>query len=198
VAYTKQTWVDGSAGGTPISAARLGHIEDGIEDAAATADAAATEVATKQERLIVRTARITTGNVSPLPNTAGGWQALSGFTLSLPAAVGDWVELGLQAMRSDASNAFVDVAVKVGSSLVRYLGSGTSTPLVEGDPAWYPDPAAEYLSQSVARGFTVTADDLDGTNVVFVVAVKANGTGVFYASSDFPFYWCAKNFGSVA
>jgi hypothetical protein len=28
--YTKQTWVDGVAGNTPINAAALGHIEDGI------------------------------------------------------------------------------------------------------------------------------------------------------------------------
>lgn len=32
--YTKQTWVDGSAGGTPVSAARLSHIEEGIRVAA--------------------------------------------------------------------------------------------------------------------------------------------------------------------
>lgn len=31
--YTKQTWANGPAGLTPISAARLDHIEDGIEDA---------------------------------------------------------------------------------------------------------------------------------------------------------------------
>jgi YD repeat-containing protein len=30
VAYTKQTWANGPSGGTPISAARLQHIEDGI------------------------------------------------------------------------------------------------------------------------------------------------------------------------
>ena len=29
--YVKQTWIDGVAGGTPISAARLTHIEDGVE-----------------------------------------------------------------------------------------------------------------------------------------------------------------------
>lgn len=29
--YSKQTWVDGAAGATPLSAARLNHIEDGIE-----------------------------------------------------------------------------------------------------------------------------------------------------------------------
>lgn len=40
MSYTKQTWADGSAGNTPITAARLGHIEDGIFDAAADADTA--------------------------------------------------------------------------------------------------------------------------------------------------------------
>lgn len=34
MAYTKQTWTNGSGGGTPISAARLQHIEDGLETAA--------------------------------------------------------------------------------------------------------------------------------------------------------------------
>jgi hypothetical protein len=32
--YSKQTWNNGSAGGTPISATRLDHIEEGIETAA--------------------------------------------------------------------------------------------------------------------------------------------------------------------
>lgn len=38
--YTKQTWVDGSGGGTPLSAARLNYIETGVFNAQATADAA--------------------------------------------------------------------------------------------------------------------------------------------------------------
>lgn len=38
MAYTKQTWTDGSGGGTPLSAARLSAIEDGIEGAHNTAD----------------------------------------------------------------------------------------------------------------------------------------------------------------
>lgn len=33
IPYVKQTWVDGAAGGTPTSAARLGVIEQGIYDA---------------------------------------------------------------------------------------------------------------------------------------------------------------------
>lgn len=33
MAYAKQTWQDGEAGGTPLSAARLNHIETGIDNA---------------------------------------------------------------------------------------------------------------------------------------------------------------------
>src|SRR6266705_1623220 len=32
IPYVKQTWVDGSGGGTPVSAARLGVVEEGILD----------------------------------------------------------------------------------------------------------------------------------------------------------------------
>jgi len=41
MAYTPFEWADGEEGGTPITAERLNHIEDGIGDAAATADGAA-------------------------------------------------------------------------------------------------------------------------------------------------------------
>src|SRR6266516_3989904 len=32
IPYVKQTWTDGSGGGTPVSAARLGVVEEGILD----------------------------------------------------------------------------------------------------------------------------------------------------------------------
>ena len=44
MAYTKQEWRDGESGATPISAARLGHIEDGIGAAADTADSASASI----------------------------------------------------------------------------------------------------------------------------------------------------------
>lgn len=48
MAYTKNpTWVDGTAGGTPITAASLQHIEDGIAAAAQIADDATTALAGK-------------------------------------------------------------------------------------------------------------------------------------------------------
>ena len=36
--YTKQTWNDNASGGTPITAARLNHIEDGIYQIGASVD----------------------------------------------------------------------------------------------------------------------------------------------------------------
>jgi len=41
--YSKQTWADGPSGGTPLSAARLNHIEDGIA-AGPTSDPAITGI----------------------------------------------------------------------------------------------------------------------------------------------------------
>lgn len=42
--YTPQTWVDGQAGGTPVNADRLNHIEQGLADAAAGIDTVAQAV----------------------------------------------------------------------------------------------------------------------------------------------------------
>lgn len=49
MAYEKQTWVDGEDGGTPVTAATLDHIEDGIftVDAALATKANASSLATK-------------------------------------------------------------------------------------------------------------------------------------------------------
>lgn len=63
VVYNKQTWTDGPDGGTPISAARLGHIEDGIEAAAVTADNAFPASASS-----VAVSRPSTGQVRVTPS----------------------------------------------------------------------------------------------------------------------------------
>ena len=150
---------------------------------------------------VVRAAYITTGNISPLPDTGGLWSQPgdpnglpADFTLTLPAAVGDWVELGIHAMKNDNTQAFFDGAVVVGATVVRYLASGTNTPAVEGDPGWYPNPFQGITSP---RGFVVEAGHLDGGNIRFILASKTSGAGILYASTTFPFYWAAKNLGAV-
>lgn len=76
MAYTPQTWANDEAGGTPITAARLSHIETGVQAAASTADAAATgaqgalaDTAVQPEDLA---AVATSGSYNDLTDTPSG------------------------------------------------------------------------------------------------------------------------------
>lgn len=141
----------------------------------------------------VRSAWITTGDTS-LPNTSGAWEPLGGFELDMPASAGQWVEISTHGMRSDSTTAYLDIAVIVGTSLVRFLATGNGTPGLEGDPGWYGQ-SSQFATQSGGRGFVATSGDIDGGNVRFVVAVKAQGSGTLYSSASYPFYWRAINLG---
>jgi hypothetical protein len=151
---------------------------------------------------IVRSSQITTGNIT-FPDTLGAWQALrdSGnntLEVSIPAQVGDWVELALTGMYSPTGTTKVDIAIMVGSSLVRFLSTFTATPAVEGDPSLYQQPQNFRTFGYSGKGFVVTSGDRDGANVRFVVATLASGTGTFYASNNYPFYMRALNMGVTA
>lgn len=137
-------------------------------------------------------AYIKSGNV--LLDTNAVWAAVPDFPeISIPAVVGDRVEITADFMYSP-NGSFLDLAVIVGSSIVRYMASGTSTPAAEGAPAYYLQPGT-FRTASGDKGFTVEAGHLDGGNVRFVLAAKSDGTGTVYASTDYPFYWRVKNYG---
>lgn len=140
-------------------------------------------------------ASITTGDVT-FPSTSGAWQALSGFEISIAAAVGDYLDLSVHALRSQAPTSYIDLAVIVGSSIVRYITTGTSTAPSEGSPGLYP--ANDFVIYPGPRGFTVASGDRDGANVRVIVACKAAGSGTLFASTTYPFYWRIINFGAPA
>lgn len=155
----------------------------------------------KAPRLVVRQAWIKPGDVNPLPSTAGLWKALSGYELVVPAMVGDYIDVSTNAMRRDPSgNSWLDVAVATGADptavLVRFLASGDGTPGTEGDPAWYV-PQVGIIGHAGGRGFAVEAGDLVAGNVHLRIAVKSNGTGILYSSTDYPMFWRAVNYGQV-
>lgn len=143
----------------------------------------------------MRQAYIKTGNVT-LPNTVGAWAALSGFELAIPAAVGDYVEIGTEFFfNPPGGSGFLDVGVIVGSTIVRYMSSGTGTPAIEGMPGWYP--TVSFRTVFSPMGFVVTAPDLDAGNVRWVMASLSDGTGTLFASNNGPFYWRTFNWGAV-
>lgn len=76
MAYEKQNWADGEAGGTPLSAARLNHIETGIEEAASAADSAPAwgEVTGKPSTFTPASHTHTIANVTGLQDELDGKQ----------------------------------------------------------------------------------------------------------------------------
>lgn len=131
---------------------------------------------------------------SPTMPTDEDWQVLANLTGSIPAAVGDNVEWQPSFMWQPTASQFLELAVVVAGTIVRYGSTGTATPSVEGDPALYPDPST-YRSAGPVLSFEVEAGDLDGGSVNFALVSKGNGTGTVFSSASFPFRWTAKNYG---
>lgn len=152
------------------------------------------------DRFRIRTAdiRITAGNVSLA--TSVPWAiVVSGSTplqCSIAAAVGDRIHVSPSFMRT-GSGFFVDMAILTsGGAISRYLGSGTSTPLAEGNPAYYPQsgsfPAATGPVQVV-----VQSGEVDGSgNVTLALVYRGSGTETIYAGTAYPFYLLLTNLGA--
>lgn len=145
--------------------------------------------------LVVRRARLTAGDITA-PNTAGGWQLLTGTTISVPAAVGDYVELGAGVMTQPGASLFLDLVVAVSGAIARAASTGTTTPGAEGLPGLYPSPST-FRTSLAPFGFVAEAADLAAGAVTFQLAVKAAGTGTIYRSATYPLILVARNFGPV-
>lgn len=146
--------------------------------------------------VVVRQAYITNLGRITLPDTAGAWLPLAGFpTLSIPAVVGDYIDVTMQALKNPPA-AKIDVAVLAGGVPVRYMTSGGATPGFDGDAGW--QYGGDFLGRPSPHGFVVQAGDLTAGNVVLCLAVNAAGVGTIDAQAVYPFYWRAMNFGATS
>lgn len=141
---------------------------------------------------------VTTGTV-PLPNTGGSWAVLNQldgvtpFELDIAAAVNDRVMICYSGVGTTGNP--VDIGVVVGSTIKRFLATGSVTPASDGDVGFYHG-APLLPSVSGMRGFTVTANDLDGGKVRFCIVTAGNAaSGTFIATANDTFSWIAFNFG---
>lgn len=134
------------------------------------------------------------GNIQ-LNTGTNTWGPLAGApSLSLPAAIGDYVDCTADALRQTNSNIYLDLAVIVAGVVKRYLATGTDTPAGEGDPGLY---HTALPARSGPRGFAVAAGDLDAGNVVFGWAIRnlSGASSLLLASTDNPMHMRAMNFG---
>ena len=62
VTYTPTTWADGTEGGTPIDAAKLNNIEQGVSDTATLANANMDDIATLKDSISLTVRRLSSQN----------------------------------------------------------------------------------------------------------------------------------------
>ncbi|WP_406156974.1 hypothetical protein [Streptomyces canus] len=142
--------------------------------------------------------RITAGNVALA--TSVPWAIVtSGATplqCSIAAAVGHRVLVAPSFMRT-GSGFFVDMAILASNgSISRYLGSGTSSPLSEGNPAYYPQ-AGSFPAATGPVKMTVQSGEVDGSgNATFALVYRGSGTETIYADAAYPFYVLLTNIGA--
>jgi hypothetical protein len=145
-------------------------------------------------RVVVR-GRITTGNTSPVANTAGAWLPVPGTDVTIPATAGDQVGAQFMILTHGDSGARYDIGVVVGGALVRLLGTDEFPPRsgYEGLPGLYPD--GDFPGTYGFIDFVAGSGDLDGADVRFCVAVKAGGAGTLYAEPEHPLTYRLVNEG---
>lgn len=145
-------------------------------------------------------ARIEVENIA-LP-TSGGWAVVtsSGGTplkCAIKASAGDRVLASLSFMRT-GSSAFLDTAILDNTGAISvYAGSGTSSPLLEGAPAYYPQ-STVFPGATGTVQFTVASNQVDGSGNATVALVSKGAGGsaeTVYASSTYPFYMLLINLG---
>lgn len=81
MAYTQQTWSDSPATSSPISAARLAYIEQGVFDAHTIADAATARLGPLTKRTVTGAYTLVAGDATDIVLHT---TAASGFTITLP------------------------------------------------------------------------------------------------------------------
>jgi hypothetical protein len=148
----------------------------------------------KTNKIVVRNLRVEEGTDLTFPSTAGAWQFLTGFAISVPAVVGDYVELTWQFMWDTTGNNFLDWHVNVGGAIILANSSDTATPKTEGAPWLYP--GADAFDKSPGPwGIVVTAPMLSGGSITCQLAAKSVGSGTIFRSTTYPFTAKLKNFG---
>jgi hypothetical protein len=141
----------------------------------------------------IRQTYVTAGAVTF--NSDAGFTRYPAVELDIPAQVGDWVEFTMTGMWQPVGSDYLDLAVVVGTSMVRFSSTGGASPALQGDPALYS--ASSFVKMNGSFGFTVTSGDLDGGNVRFTVAHLGPANGVLYANTNYPLRLKATNLHTV-
>jgi hypothetical protein len=147
----------------------------------------------------VQQARITDGAVADLTSSAPWIIATTSvgtpLQCAIPAATGDRIRVHLSMMY--VGGHFMDLALLTGAGAIgEYGASGTSSPLAEGAPEFYP--SVSFSKAASAVMFTVGAGNLDGSgNATVALAHSGTSSGKVYANATYPWRMLLENIGPV-
>ena len=141
-------------------------------------------------------ARITDGAVTDLPS-APSWaivttSAGTPLQCSIAAAAGDRIRVHLGMMYNGGH--FMDVALlSSAGAIALYDASGTSSPLAEGAPWFYPN--ASFFKAPDAIMFTVASGHLNAGQATVALVHQGTSTGRVYANTTYPWVMLLENIG---
>lgn len=93
-----------------------------------------------------------------------------------------------------SGNRYMDlVLLNSAGAIARYASSGTSTPLTEGGPEYYP--STSFNRASAGTLFTVSAAHINNGFATIALANQGVGSGRVYAFADYPFRMVLTNLG---
>lgn len=187
MAYSKNTWVNDDPGGTvgaaggQLNAARLQHLEDGVETAASTADTASTTASAAVPKSVVTTAGdlvYATGNAAVTRLALGA----AGNVLKGGASAPSWGKVGAAEITAGSitRTELATVTRKAPCPMMRQTATGMAVA--------YPDAAL----QTVAFGFPVPDDYVSG-DLTFKFAVFGPAT----SGNSVRFQWTTQRWRDV-
>jgi hypothetical protein len=149
-------------------------------------------IRTAEARIIAGDVTLGTVPTWTVITTAGGTIPLQ---VSIPAAVGDRVRLTARFMRSTPGQYLDGVLLTGGGSIALFAGSGSGTPLPEGNPMYYPQ-AGSFPGAVGPMQFIVQAGHLDGTgHVRLALASQGSAAQTIFASATYPCILLGENWG---
>ena len=134
-----------------------------------------------------RSVRISDGAIADLPS-APSWTIVTtsvGTPLqcSIPAAAGDRIRVHVGMLYSGGH--FLDIALlSSAGAIALYDGSGTSSPLAEGAPWFYPSTAFSKAPEGIM--FTVGSGHLSGGQATVALVHQGTSAGKVYAFPGYP------------
>lgn len=143
---------------------------------------------------------VTTGDLT-LADTADAWVlVVGGPSIAIAADVGDVVSLRYKGLVKQASSLLDIVVVDGVDAVVRTSSRGDTNHGFEGDPTWAAGGDQAFRGVGLSMSFVAQAGDIAGGNVTWKFQTRrAGGTaGTLYASTNYPLYWEAWNYGPPA